>query len=95
MKRLLLVSFFAGSLVLTGCGEDDVVTAPEEEQAGEVITDEQATDSEQATEFTFTHFDLDVDYEQNQSLEIDYEYERNKMEAEVENDLTNESLTGR
>lgn len=84
LKLLLVVPLVAGALY--GCNKNEVkdvpASAPVETNVAEVAM------------FTFTEFSLDVEYSATESYEVDYENRRSGMEAEIEDDRSNEKLRG-
>lgn len=84
MKKIIFLLLIA---ILVSCGQENTVDLPE-------TTEPTSTDGQTTEALYFTSFDLDVDYSRDLSFEVEYENEVTGIDAEVENDLTGETLTG-
>lgn len=56
------------------------------------VTPSETTENNNA--FNFRDFDLDVEYEKDQSFEVDFENDDRGLEAKIENELNNETVSG-
>ncbi|ARK31955.1 YusW family protein [Halalkalibacter krulwichiae] len=92
MKKWFLLLFV---FTVVGCGQNNATEEPLTDGADQAETEDPITTDEGTAEATyFTDFDLDVEYANDQSVEVDYDYEGQRDEAEVDNELTGESLRG-
>ncbi|RAZ80867.1 YusW family protein [Planococcus halotolerans] len=93
---------FSSVLLLGSCGNEEQVTEPVTDEASDYDGVEDANPEGGLAEenvggevFGFTDFELDVDYpDQDDALTASYEEIRDQVEAEYEDKLSNETLTG-
>ncbi|WP_226530261.1 YusW family protein [Metabacillus niabensis] len=98
MKKLInLALLLATVCIIQACNNDEVSDPPpaapvEKDDSANQDTVDQNENAE-AT-FHFTNFDLDVDYPDNKNYDVDYDNEQEGMEAEIEDTLNQNNLTG-
>jgi hypothetical protein len=109
MKKLVALMMCSSILLLGACGNNDAddkdtvenppENAPvEDNDNSNVNNNDQTEENNQNTANTdqipFTSFDLDVDYANFQSFEVEYDNESEGMEAKIEDELNNRTLSG-
>lgn len=89
-KRLFAAASL--SLFLVACSSNDEVTnTPDNAPTEQPST---ATDTSTNELFSFTKFNVDVSYDEQKSFDAEYENEPSGVEAKIEDDLTNEVISG-
>lgn len=98
MKKLInLVLLLATVCIVQACNNDEVSDPPPAApvEKDDSVNQDAADQNENAeATFTFTNFDLDVDYPDNKNYDVDYDNEQEGMEAEIEDTLNQNNLSG-
>ncbi len=98
MKKLInLVLLLATVCIVQACNNDEVSDPPPAApvEKDDSVNQDTADQNENAeATFTFTNFDLVVDYPDNKNYDVDYDNEQEGMEAEIEDTLNQNNLSG-
>lgn len=94
MKKTTLLTASLAALLLVACSNEEVTTAPENAPTEQTNTSTESLTPPAEQLFNFTKFNLDVSYDGRKSYDAEYENEPSGVEAKIEDDLTNETLTG-
>lgn len=98
LKKLFnIVLLLVTVCIVQACNNDEVSDPPpaapvEKDHSANQSTSNQTENTEAS--LTFTNFDLDVDYPNNKNYDVDYDNEQEGMEAEIEDTLNQNNLSG-